>query len=365
MHIQKNVLLLHQICSARTFCSVKKNDKELANMVNHEETEIVSRACENIQKMFELRARFSQKGVKGDQLLDGILQLGNIQFACVLKLRVTSYNINAIYSSCQELRRQHELPVLLLAGEIPTFLMQQLYQDGIDVLDAAGNCYIRQEGLMMFCQGRKNEFAAGKEILSFKEPGLKVLYFILSDINNVNLPFREIQAQTGVGLATINKLFTSLKQNGYLFSSSKGRHLKKLDGLLAVFVDNYCRVIKPKALMATMTFLPNGREQWMEKALPQGMQWGGEPGAYMRDRYLHPEVWDVYSSVPSAKLISDRVAIPARDGEIHIYRKFWMDDPEEKTAPALIIYADLMGSGDSRCIEAAQRIFEDELSYLR
>ena len=55
------------------------------------------------------------------------------------------------------------------------------------------------------------------------------------------------------------------KQNGYLFSSSKGRHLKKLDGLLAVFVDNYCRVIKPKALMATMSFLPNGREQWMEK----------------------------------------------------------------------------------------------------
>ena len=181
----------------------------------------------------------------------------------------------------------------------------------------------------------------------------------------MNLPFREIQAQTGVGLATINKLFTSLKQNGYLFSSSKGRHLKKLDGLLAVFVDNYCRVIKPKALMATMTFLPNGREQWMEKALPQGMQWGGEPGAYMRDRYLYPEVWDVYSSVPSAKLISDRVAIPARDGEIHVYRKFWMDDPEEKTAPALIIYADLMGSGDSRCIESAQRIFEHELSYLR
>lgn len=334
-------------------------------MIKYEETEIVSRACENVQKIFELRARYLPPSAKGNNLQDGILQLDNTKFACIFKQKVTSYNINAIYSSCQELRHQQGLPVLLLAGEISTGLMQQLHLSGIDVLDAAGNCYIRQEGLMMFCLGRKNDFATGKEILSFKEPGLKVLYFILSDLNNVNLPFREIQAQTGVGLATINKLFTSLKQNGYLFSTSRGRHLKKLDGLLAIFVDNYCRVIKPKALMATMNFLPNGREQWIEKALPQGMQWGGEPGAYMRDRYLYPEMWDVYSSVPSAKLISDHVAIPARDGEIHVYRKFWMDNPEEKIAPALIIYADLMGSGDSRCIEAAQRIFDHELSYLR
>jgi hypothetical protein len=334
-------------------------------MIKFEETEIVSNACENLKQIFELKTKFLPISGKVEKQLDGILQLGPVKFACVIVPKVTPSNVNLIYRKYDEVKLLQELPVLLLAGELPATMLQQLHQDGIHVLDAAGNCYIQHEGLMMFCQGRKSNLATSKEILSFKEPGLKVLYFILSDINNVNLPFREIQAQTGVGLATINKLFTSLKQNGYLFSSSKGRHLKKLDGLLAVFVDNYCRVIKPKALMATMTFLPNGREQWMEKALPQGMQWGGEPGAYMRDRYLYPEVWDVYSSVPSAKLISDRVAIPARDGEIHVYRKFWMDDPEEKTAPALIIYADLMGSGDSRCIESAQRIFEHELSYLR
>lgn len=240
-------------------------------MIKFEETEIVSNACENLKQIFELKTKFLPINGKVEKQLDGILQLGPVKFACVIVPKVTPSNVNLIYRKYDEVKLLQELPVLLLAGELPATMLQQLHQDGIHVLDAAGNCYIQHEGLMMFCQGRKSNLATSKEVLSFKEPGLKVLYFILSDINNVNLPFREIQAQTGVGLATINKLFTSLKQNGYLFSSSKGRHLKKLDGLLAVFVDNYCRVIKPKALMTTMSFLPNGREQWMEKALPQGM----------------------------------------------------------------------------------------------
>lgn len=333
-------------------------------MIEFKKTEIVSKACESIEELFGVKAHFTPLDSKNN-VTDGTLQLCSVKFACIIKQQVTSYSINSIYRQYGDIINHQDLPVLLVAGEISTRLMQQLYQDGIQVLDAAGNCYIRQNELMMFCQGKKCEITKTKEILSFKEPGLKVLYYILCDPQRINMPFREIQAQTGVGLATINKLFTSLKQNGYLFSSSKGRHLKKLDGLLAIFVDNYCRVIKPKALMATLNFLPGKRDSWLETLLPQGMQWGGEPGAYIRDRYLHPETWDVYSSVASAKLVTDRIAIPARDGEIRVYRKFWMDEQDEKTAPALIIYADLMGSGDSRCIEAAQRILEHELPYLR
>ena len=37
----------------------------------------------------------------------------------------------------------------------------------------------------------------------------------------------------------------------------------------------------------------------------------------------------------------------------------------DTTVPAILIYADLMGSGNSRNIEAAQRILEHELQYLQ
>ena len=46
-------------------------------------------------------------------------------------------------------------------------------------------------------------------------------------------------------------------------------------------------------------------------------------------------------------------------GRIKLYQKFWKDNTDEKTAPKILIYADLMGSGNSRCIEAAQRLIEN------
>ena len=44
---------------------------------------------------------------------------------------------------------------------------------------------------------------------------------------------------------------------------------------------------------------------------------------------------------------------------LKLYQKFWKDNTDEKTAPKILIYADLMGSGNSRCIEAAQRLIEN------
>jgi len=326
--------------------------------------EIVIQAIENIKSIFDVRMVYNACSSGFDSWYDGILQLGNYQFACIVKHKVSDYAINTILNECLRNDKSSDLPKLLLTNAISTRQMSILYENGINTLDVAGNCYIHYKDLMMFCQGRKNNNLVIKDTLSFKEPGLKVLYFILTDINHVNLPFRDIQSQTGVGLATINKLFTSLKQNGYMFSSNEGRHLKNTLGLLSIFVDNYCRVMKPKNLMATLRFIQDNNKKWEEFSLPKGMEWGGEPGAFMRDKFLLPEVFDVYSSVSTMQLVSARIAVPAKDGEIKVYRKFWTDN-NTTIAPALIIYADLMGSGDSRCIEAAQRIFNHELSYLR
>ena len=51
--------------------------------------------------------------------------------------------------------------------------------------------------------------------------------------------------------------------------------------------------------------------------------------------------------------------MPDPQGEIKIYKKFWIGESDERLAPALVIYADLMGTGDSRCREAALRIKEN------
>ena len=79
----------------------------------------------------------------------------------------------------------------------------------------------------------------------------------------------------------------------------------------------------------------------------------------MIDRYLMPELFDIYTETPSVKLMMTKKVKFQEKGRIKLYQKFWKDNTEEKTAPKILIYADLMGSGNSRCIEAAQRLIEN------
>jgi hypothetical protein len=112
-----------------------------------------------------------------------------------------------------------------------------------------------------------------------------------------------------------------------------------------------------------MTFRNNEkRDKWLAMVLPEGMYWGGESGVNMIDTYLYPGTFDIYSEVPAKMLISTGFVVPKEEGEIKIYQKFWLDKPENAIVPTLLIYADLMGSGNSRCLEAAQKIYEHELS---
>ena len=56
--------------------------------------------------------------------------------------------------------------------------------------------------------------------------------------------------------------------------------------------------------------------------------------------------------------------IPNANGEITAYEKFWKDEEATNVIPAILTYADLMDTANSRCIEAAQKIKEYELKYL-
>ena len=87
--------------------------------------------------------------------------------------------------------------------------------------------------------------------------------------------------------------------------------------------------------------------------------WGGEGGAFLIDRYLVPELFDIYTETPSVKLMMTKKVKFQEKGRIRLYQKFWKGIIDEKTAPKILIYADLMGSGNSRCIEAAQRLIEN------
>lgn len=139
--------------------------------------------------------------------------------------------------------------------------------------------------------------------------------------------------------------------------TDKGRKLINEDKLLELWVQAYNQTIRPKLMLRRMSFRTDEmRSKWQEMNLPEGMLWGGDCGANLTDVYLVPGSFEIYTSKPSAMLMTTGMVMPNENGEITLYQKFWNDDNDTKVVPKLIIYADLMNSGDSRQIEAAQRL---------
>jgi len=62
----------------------------------------------------------------------------------------------------------------------------------------------------------------------------------------------------------------------------------------------------------------------------------------------------------SVDLIRIGKMLPSSDGDILVYKKFWTGVTESNMVPKILTYADLMGTTDSRCLEAAKRIIDDE-----
>lgn len=192
----------------------------------------------------------------------------------------------------------------------------------------------------------------------FQEAGLKVIFYLLQDIANVNKPYREIQGATGISLGAIKNVFYVLIERNFILQTNRRRVLKNVNALFNLWVENYNQVLKPKLLLGKMSFRANDqRMNWTALKLPEGMYWGGEVGANKIDGYLEPGVFDIYTDIPAANLLKTGMVMQNQNGEIRIYQKFWKWETDNQLVPLILIYADLIGSGNSRCLEMAERLW--------
>lgn len=182
---------------------------------------------------------------------------------------------------------------------------------------------------------------------------LKLVFYLLQNKHNVAKNFRQMAEETGMSLGSVQAKMQELTDKGYIAPSDKGRVLRKRAQLVDWWTHGYAESFKEKQLLMRFGFLtPAIRIAWKEIALPQCAQWSGEPAANIIDGHISPERWDVYVEDNANALIATGRMIPNPQGEIYVYRKFWKGDE----IPTLVIYADLLSTGDDRCKEAAERI---------
>ena len=292
---------------------------------------------------------------------DTDINIGNVKLVGEVKSYVNNANFNQMLFRLKEIRQISKLPTMLIVGEISPQNLMKFAEEGFNVLDHAGNCYINIPPLYILITGQK--LVKPKETVKkvFNDSAIKLIFYFLLDKSNIAKPYRKIVEETGFSIGTVKNVIEEMTLQHHIIKTPKGRVLMNWRKLLDDWQVAYNQTLKPKLFLKKMTLAkPERIKNWKDTKLPQDACWGGESGANLTDGYLIPEIHTIYTGGDSNEIIRTSRILPSSEGEILVYKKFWTGIEENHIAPKILIYADLMGTANSRCLDAAKRIMNDE-----
>jgi hypothetical protein len=266
-------------------------------------------------------------------------------------------------------REKLNYPLLLIAKYVNAHMADQLKQDGLEFIDTAGNAFINNPTLYVFVKGNRPPEILKKPPLerAFKPAGLKMIFAFLCNPGFENKTYREIAAAIDVALGTVDWIMKELRELGFLLDMGKrGYKLTQKENLLRRWVIAYPERLRPKLML--------GRYRgeigwWQQKTLdPLKAQWGGEVAAARFTQYLKPELITIYTAPQQLNqlLFENRLK---RDvaGDVEILARYWtpveMWKYDDLVHP-ILVYADLLATGNQRNIETAKLIYEQHIIQL-
>jgi hypothetical protein len=260
-------------------------------------------------------------------------------------------------------------PLLLVAKYVNAQMAEQLRLDGIEFIDTTGNAFINQPPVYIFLKGNRPPEDVRKAPLkrAFKPAGLRIIYAFLCNLGFENKPYREIAAATGVALGTVGWIMKELKDLGFLLDMGKrGNKLTQKENLLQRWVTAYPEQLRAKLILGRY----RGKYGWWQqrKLDPMTAQWGGEVAAERLTHYIKPEVITIYTTTQELnQLLLDNRLRKDPEGDVEILERFWKPvgklEYEDLVHP-ILVYADLLATGNQRNIETAKMIYEQHIIRL-
>ena len=306
---------------------------------------------------------------------DAVIELGHgaapTRFLVEAKRMVTPATIGPITHHVARLGDE----ALLITHHVTPPLAEQLKRERIAFLDTAGNAFIDRPPLFVWVKGQKPQAAQVPAATgrAFQPTGLQVLFALLSNPEVVNRPYREIARMAGTAHGTVGWVMADLQQLGFVRDVAGKRGTRRLynpERLLPQWVEAYARMLRPRTLIKRY-YVPRA-DTWREWNLDQhGGMWGGEPAAALMTEYLRPGELTIYAEKLPGLLAAQRqfkqTPEPGHTAIIEVRRRFWdfpsgRNDPH--VVPPLLVYADLLATGDSRCLEAAQMLYKTHVVRL-
>lgn len=324
-----------------------------------------------------LKAELVQTEPKlGRTRADALMRLGREQddaplYAVQVKRGMRPATLGAAIHQLERLGEQG----LLMADYVTPAMADTLRERRIPFLDAAGNAYLEQPGMLIWVKGQRPAapVVAPTTGRAFQPTGLQVVFTLLCNPQWINLPYRELAQRAGVAHGTVGWVVPDLEQQGFAakLKGKRGtRRLFRREELLAQWVDAYARHLRPRLLLERY-YAPT-IEDWKKWPIAaQDALWGEEPAGALLTGHLRPGALTIYALKVPAILAARQKLTKApelgRTARVDLRRKFWNFQDENRArpiAPPILVYADLLATGDARCIETAKLLHEGHVARL-
>jgi hypothetical protein len=330
-------------------------------------TKILDKALGVFEKATGLNADIHDYGYDEVGYPDAFIKIAHenveLDFAVEVKLGITKATIGVVAQEFFNFQGRG----LLVTRYVNPRIAELLKEMDIPFIDTAGNAYINQPPLYIFIKGNKLAEEPRPEQLQrvFRPAGLQVLYVLLCNPGIEDEPLREITKAADVALGTVSWVMKELEKMGYLVQMGRrGRELIRKDNLLKRWVTAYPEQLRPKQLKGR--FRAINHDWWEDINIKDfGAYWGGEVAAAVLTKYLRPEIVTIYTKQPIGKLIFKNKLKKDPAGNVEILNLFWnfkLNTFMNDLVHPILVYADLVATGDNRNIETAGMIYDTEIA---
>jgi hypothetical protein len=326
------------------------------------ERDIVAKAVNKLERGtgFRTTLHFYEHPDKPDAILGIQNDDYKVEFNVEIKLFLNKARLGLVVNQ----RRGMKGIPLLITEYVNPELMKTIENHGVNFIDAAGNALIKVPPLFIKIKGNRldeeNKIKAPQK--TFNAAALQIIFTILCNPGIEKKPIREVAEHAGAAVVTVHRTIKRLERQGYLINrGTLGNNLVNKEDLIKEWVALYPENLKPNYLI--------GRYETKEDVIEDlnlqdyGALWGGEEAAARLTNYLRPFIYTIYIGDRQGEFILRNRLKKDPNGKLILMKKFWRFENFEYpgiTHP-ILVYADLLATGDPRNIETAKIIYEKEI----
>jgi hypothetical protein len=257
-------------------------------------------------------------------------------------------------------------PLMLVTQHVTPKLAERLIASNIPFLDTAGNVFLQEPEATIMIVGRAQPMLdrTDQTSRSTTPKGLRVSFALLTRPGLAQEPYRTIAAQSAVALNTVNLAMDDLMERGLVVVKGARRVIADRRRLIEDWVSLYPTRLRPKLGPRRFSSKSQEKDWW------SGARVGGETGADRLTHEIRPASLTLYvHGGITPNLMAKGLLRPDASGDVEILDAFWPESaeagwhlPNREVVHPLLVYTDLITSGDDRHRAVAQTLYDRYLA---